>query len=437
MEWWMVLAIMFGGQFVLMAMGMPVAFAFLIMSLTGSAIYLGGDAGLHQLIYSSMQSVMSFTLLPVPLFIVMGELMFATRIGLLAIDTMNELLGRLPGRLALLAIGSGGIVGALCGSALASTALHGKLLFPEMRKYGYSKFMSIGPIVTCGSLAMVIPPTAMGVLIASLANVSVGNYLIGCIVPGILLMVVYGAYIALVCTLRPEHAAPYEVQAKSVSKKALSIATNVLPMALIVFLVTVTIYIGVCTPSEAAALGAAGTMVLAALYRQLSWAVLKKALDGTLRTTAMIFFILVGSTAFSQILAFSGAGGVITEMTVGIPVSPVMLVICMQVLVMILGCFMDQLSILMITLPIFMPITRTIGFNDMVFTIMLLINVEMAGKTPPFGMSLFVIKGVLPEDVSTADIYKSVFPFLICDMVVMGLLLAFPALTLWLPAMMK
>lgn len=179
MEWWMVLVIMFGGQFVLMAIGMPVAFAFLIMSLTGSAIYLGGDAGLHQLIYSSMQSVMSFTLLPVPLFIVMGELMFATRIGLLAIDTMNELLGRLPGRLALLAIGSGGIVGALCGSALASTALHGKLLFPEMRKHGYSKFMSIGPIVTCGSLAMVIPPTAMGVLIASLANVSVGNYLIG------------------------------------------------------------------------------------------------------------------------------------------------------------------------------------------------------------------------------------------------------------------
>jgi tripartite ATP-independent transporter DctM subunit len=437
MEWWMVLAIMFGGQFVLMAIGMQVAFAFLIMSLTGSAIYLGGDAGLHQLIYSSMQSVMSFTLLPVPLFIVMGELMFATRIGLLAIDTMNELLGRLPGRLALLAIGSGGIVGALCGSALASTALHGKLLFPEMRKYGYSKFMSIGPIVTCGSLAMVIPPTAMGVLIASLANVSVGNYLIGCIVPGILLMVVYAAYIALVCILKPEHAAPYEVQKKSISQKAVSIVKNVLPMALIVFLVTVTIYIGVCTPSEAAALGAAGTMVLAALYRQLSWAVLKKALDGTLQTTAMIFFILVGSTAFSQILAFSGAGGVITEMTVGMPVSPVMLVICMQILVMILGCFMDQLSILMITLPIFMPIIRTIGFNDMVFTIMLLINVEMAGKTPPFGMSLFVIKGVLPDDVSTADIYKSVFPFLVCDVVVMGLLLAFPALTLWLPAMMK
>jgi tripartite ATP-independent transporter DctM subunit len=437
MEWWMVLAIMFGGQFVLMAVGTPVAFAFLIMSLTGSAIYLGGDAGLHQLIYSSMQSVMSFTLLPVPLFIVMGELMFATRIGLLAIDTMNELLGRLPGRLALLAIGSGGIVGALCGSALASTALHGKLLFPEMRKYGYSKFMSIGPIVTCGSLAMVIPPTAMGVLIASLANVSVGNYLIGCIVPGILLIIVYGTYITLVCTLRPEHAAPYEVQAKSVSKKALSIVTNVLPMALIVFLVTITIYIGVCTPSEAAALGAAGTMVLAALYRQLSWPVLKKALDGTLRTTAMIFFILVGSTAFSQILAFSGAGSVITEMTAGIPVNPVMLVICMQILVMILGCFMDQLSILMIVLPIFMPIIRAIGFNDMLFTIMLLINVEMAGKTPPFGMSLFVIKGVLPKDISTADIYKSVFPFLICDMVVMGLLLAFPALTLWLPAMMK
>ena len=178
-------------------------------------------------------------------------------------------------------------------------------------------------------------------------------------------------------------------------------------------------------------------MVLAVLYKQLNWGVLKKALDGTLRTTAMIFFILVGSTAFSQILAFSGAGAAITEMTTQMSVSPVILVICMQILVMILGCFMDQLSILMIVLPIFMPIIRAIGFSDMAFTIMLLINVEMAGKTPPFGMSLFVIKGVLPEDVSTADIYKSVFPFLICDLVVMALLLAFPPFTLWLPAMMN
>ena len=178
-------------------------------------------------------------------------------------------------------------------------------------------------------------------------------------------------------------------------------------------------------------------MVLGAFYRQLKWDILKKAMDGTLRTTAMIFFILVGSTAFSQILAFSGAGSAITEITAGLPLSPVMLVICMQLMVILLGAFMDQLSILMITLPIFMPIIRAIGFNDMVFIIMLLINVEMAGKTPPFGMSLFVIKGVVPEDVSTIDTYKSVSPFLLCDLVVMGLLLAFPSLTLWLPGMMK
>jgi len=437
MEWWLVILIMFGGLFVLMSSGMPVAFAFLIMSLVGSAIYLGGHAGLHQLVYSSMQSVTSFTLLPVPLFIFMGELMFATRLGLLAIDTVNELLGRVPGRLALLSIGSGGIVGALCGSALASTALHGRLLFPEMRKRGYSKFISLGPIITSGSLAMVIPPTALGVLLASLANVSVGNFLIGCIIPGILLVLVYGAYIIVLCTVNPSHAPAYHMTGKTLSKKAVSIVTNVLPMGLIVFLVTVTIYIGVCTPSEAAALGAGGTMVLAAFYKQLKWDILKKAMDGTLRTTAMIFFILVGSTAFSQILAFSGAGSAITEITAGLPLSPVMLVICMQLMVILLGAFMDQLSILMITLPIFMPIIRAIGFNDMVFIIMLLINVEMAGKTPPFGMSLFVIKGVVPEDVSTIDTYKSVSPFLLCDLVVMGLLLAFPSLTLWLPGMMK
>ena len=437
MEWYLVLLIMFGGLFVLMSAGMPVAFSFLVMSLVGSAVYLGGHAGLHQLIYGSMQSVMSFTLLPVPLFIFMGELMFATRLGLLAIDTLDALMGRLPGRLSLLSIGSGGIVGALCGSALASTALHGRLLFPEMRERGYSKFMSLGPIVASGSLAMVIPPTALGVLLASLASVSVGNFLIGCIVPGILLVLVYGGYIVTVCMIRPDHAPPYEVSDEPVSRKAVLILKNVFPMALIVFLVTVTIYIGVCTPSESAALGAGGTMVLALFYRQLTWKVLREALDGALRTTAMIFFILVGSMAFSQILAFSGAGSTITQMTADLPLSPIILVICMQLMVIVLGAFMDQLSILMITLPIFMPIIRAIGFTDMVFIIMLLINVEMAGKTPPFGMSLFVIKGVVSEDVSTLDIYKSVVPFLFLDMLVMAMLLAFPVLVLWLPGMMR
>jgi len=437
MEWYLVLLIMFGGLFVLMSAGMPVAFSFLVMSLVGSAVYLGGHAGLHQLIYGSMQSVMSFTLLPVPLFIFMGELMFATRLGLLAIDTLDALMGRLPGRLSLLSIGSGGIVGALCGSALASTALHGRLLFPEMRERGYSKFMSLGPIVASGSLAMVIPPTALGVLLASLASVSVGNFLIGCIVPGILLVLVYGGYIVTVCMIRPDHAPPYEVSGEPVSRKAVLILKNVLPMALIVFLVTVTIYIGVCTPSESAALGAGGTMVLALFYRQLTWKVLREALDGALRTTAMIFFILVGSMAFSQILAFSGAGSTITQMTADLPLSPIILVICMQLMVIVLGAFMDQLSILMITLPIFMPIIRAIGFSDMVFIIMLLINVEMAGKIPPFGMSLFVIKGVVSEDVSTLDIYKSVVPFLFLDMLVMAMLLAFPVLVLWLPGMMR
>jgi tripartite ATP-independent transporter DctM subunit len=384
-----------------------------------------------------MQSVMSFTLLPVPLFVFMGELMFSTRLGLLAVDTLNALMGRLPGRLALLSIGSGGIVGALCGSALASTALHGRLLFPEMRERGYSKFISIGPIVTSGSLAMVIPPTALGVLLASLANVSVGEFLIGCIVPGILLIFVYGAYIVAVCIIKPDQAPPYQVIRESASQKTILVIKNVLPMALIVFLVTVTIYIGVCTPSEAAALGAGGTMLLALFYRQLNWKILREALDGTLRTTAMIFFILVGSTAFSQILAFSGAGSTITEMIANLPLSPIMLVICMQLMVIVLGAFMDQLSILMITLPIFMPIIKAVGFSEMVFIIMLLINVEMAGKTPPFGMSLFVIKGVVPEDVTTLDIYKSVLPFLFLDMLVMALLLAFPLLALWLPGMMK
>jgi tripartite ATP-independent transporter DctM subunit len=437
MDWGLVFPIMFGGLFVLLSLGTPVAFAFLFVSLMGSALYMGGYAGLQQMVFSSMQSVMSFTLLPIPLFILMGELMFATRLGVLAVNTVDELLGKVPGRLSLLAIFSGGIVGALCGSALASTALHGKLLFPEMRQKGYSKFLSIGSIVSAGSLAMIIPPTALGVLIASLSNVSVGDFLIGCIIPGVVLIIVYAVYIISVALIRPSHAPGYDVVRKSLKSKLLSIISNVLPMALIVFLVTVTIYIGICTPSEAAALGAAGTLILAALFKQLSWKVFKEAIEGTVRTTAMIGFILVGSNAFSQILAFSGAGAKATELIVSLPLSPIMLIICMQAIVVVMGCFMEQMAILMITLPIFMPIVRATGFSDMVFVIVMLINAEVAGKTPPFGMSLFLIKGIVPEDVSTMDVYKSIFPFILCDLFVMGVLLAFPWLSLWLPSMMK
>jgi TRAP-type mannitol/chloroaromatic compound transport system permease large subunit len=150
----------------------------------------------------------------------------------------------------------------------------------------------------------------------------------------------------------------------------------------------------------------------------------------------MIFLILVGSTAFSQILAFSGAGAAISKVALGMPLSPIQLIIVMQLIVVVLGCFMDQVSIMMITLPIFMPIVRAIGFSDLLFVIILLINVEMAGKTPPFGMSLFVMKGMAPADVTTLDIYKSTFPIILCDMLMMGLLLAFSPLALWLPSLM-
>jgi tripartite ATP-independent transporter DctM subunit len=437
MEWWLVLIIMFGGMFVLLSIGLPVAFSFLLVNLVGGIIYLGGAKGLVQIVYSSMETVMIFTLLPVPLFIFMGEIMFQTRLGLLAIDTVDELLGRVPGRLSLLSIGAGTIIGALCGSSLASTALLGKTLLPEMRSKGYSKFMSLGPIITAGSLAMVIPPTALGVLIASLTQVSIGHFLIGCFIPGLVLASIYSVYVVIMCVSKPCLAPPYIVERKSLLKKVLSIGINIVPMAIIVFLVTVTIYIGICTPSEAAALGTGGTLFLAIVYRQLTWDSLKRAVDGTLQTTVMIFFILFTSSAFSQILAFSGAGRGLTEAVLGTSLGPMQMIIAMQLLVIVLGCFMDQLSILMITLPIFMPLVHAIGFNDMVFAMMLLINVEMAGKTPPFGMSLFVMKGVAPADVTSEDIYKSVAPFLLLDMVMIGLLLIFPSLALWLPSIMK
>jgi tripartite ATP-independent transporter DctM subunit len=436
MEWWLVFLIMFGGLFVLLSLRMPVAFAFLLLSIVGAAIYLGGAGGLCQLVYNAIGAVMNFTFLPVPLFILMGEVMFRTRIGPAAISTVDELLGRLPGRLALLSILSGGLIGALSGSALASVALLGKLLGPEMRKRGYSNFMILGSIVSAGGLAMIIPPTAMGVLLASLTHVSVGQFLIACIIPGILLMVLYTTYVIVVCWCRPSLAPPYVVTHKPWFKRVRTIGTNLIPILFIIFLVTVSIFLGLCTPSEAAALGLGGTLLLAAIYRQLNWDVLRESVNGTLQSTVMIFMILIGSSTFSQILGFTGAAAAITEVALGLPLSPIQLVIVTQLVVLVLGCVMDQVSILMITLPIFLPIIDKIGFNLPLFSIMLLINVEMAGETPPFGMSLFVMKGVSPPDVRTGDLYKSVCSFLVCDVLLMALLFVFPELALWLPGKM-
>ncbi len=307
MSWELLLLLILGGAVVLMLLGMPVAFCFMVVNLIGIFLLWGGANGLEQLTYSIADSVTTFTLMPVPLFILMGELIFLSGIASVLIEVLDKWLGRLPGRLSLLSVGTGTLFSTLTAVSMASVAMLGETLTPEMEKRGYKRSMSIGPILAAGGLAHMIPPSDLGVILGAVGQISIGKILMAIIFPGLLLASLYTAYIIIRCWVQPSVAPAYEVSPTPLSEKVVTTARYVLPTAIIIFLVIGLIFLGIVTPTEAAASGALGAFILTVLYKRLNWEVLKKSIAGTLRITVMVFMILVGSKAFSQILAFSGA----------------------------------------------------------------------------------------------------------------------------------
>jgi tripartite ATP-independent transporter DctM subunit len=436
LEWWSILLIIFSALVILFALGVPVAFAFLFVNVIAVYIFWGGGAGLSQMILSIYESVTIFALLPVPLFVLMGEVMFRSGIAPRMMDVLDKWLGRLPGRLSLLAVGGGTLFAALSGSAMAGAAMLGSVLVPEMEIRGYKKPMSLGPILGSGGLAIMIPPSALGVLLAALGRFSVGRFLIAIIIPGLIMAILYAAYVIGRCWLQPQLAPSYPVPPTSLLEKIRATLRYVLPLSSIVFLVVGLIFLGIATPTEAAALGALGCLALALIYRGLNWEILKISITGTLQVTVMMLMILTGSTAFAQILAYTGASQGLVEFALSIPLPPICVLIAMQVVLLIMGTFMEPLTIMMVTLPIFMPIVERLGFNPLWFGAIMLLNMEMATTSPPFGLVLFVMKGVSPPGTTMGDIYRAGLPFLACDAVAMGLMMAFPALVLWLPGLM-
>ena len=437
MEWWLILLLFIGALLLLLATGIPVAFAFFVINIVGAVIFLGGQTGLRQMILSIFSGLTSFTLAPVPLFVFMGEILFHSGMAVRTLDVLDKWMGRLPGRLSLLTVAGGTIFSNLSGSTMANTAMLGSLLVPEMTRRGYSKSMTLGPILGTGGIAMIIPPSAIAIILGTLSRVSIGSLLLAGIVPGLLMALLYGAYIVIRCSANPSLAPSYQVETVAMSEKIVALLKYVLPLTSIVFLVVGLIFLGVATPTEAAAMGSVGSVVLAALYRSLNFNVARKAVTGALEVTVMTFMIIAGSITFSQILAFTGASRGLVEYVVGLQLSPIFLVIIMMVLLMILGAFMDQISMMMITIPIFMPVIKALGFNPVWFGILMLINLEIAFTSPPFGLLLFVMKGVAPEGTSTEDIYRAAIPFILCDLLALTLILLFPALALWLPGLMR
>ncbi len=435
MEWWLIMIILFGGLIVLMLTSVPIAFAFVLFNFVAT-FFIMGPGGFSQVVLSVAESLMRFTLLPVPMFVLMGGVIFYSGMANRIIGVVDEWIGRLPGRLSLLAVASGTLFAALTGSTMGSAAMLGTLLVPEMRSRGYASSMYLGPIMAAGGLAMIIPPSALGVILGSLAGIHIGKLLIGGVLPGLLIAGMYALYIVFRAAIQPRLAPSYPVSPRPMSTKMVNLSKYVLPLAFIILAVLGSMFLGVATPTEAAALGAFAAFILAAIYGKLNWKVTKDSARTTIEITAMAFMIIAGSKVFSQLLAFTGVSRNLVEIVTSAQISPIFILIGMQLILLLLGCFMEQVAMMMITLPIFMPVVNALQFDPVWFGIMMLINLEIGMLTPPFGMLLFIMKGVVPKDVTMTEVYYAAVPFVILDIAAIGIIMAFPPIATFLPSIM-
>jgi len=464
MEWYWTLSLLLGSILFLMFIGLPVGIAFILVNTAAAVILFGrfGDVdtnmfmGVNQLSDNAFANIAFFAIVPIPMFLLMGEMFFHTGLANRMFDAVEQLLGRLPARLSYVTVAGGTVFATLSGSSMGSTALLGTLMIPEMSKRGYKKHMSIGPILGTGGLAMLIPPSALAVLLGTLAELDIGKLLIAGVIPGLLLASFYGVLIFIQTMLDPNAAPSYEIEQVSWGKKLRLVVFDILPMISIIVMVIMLIMLGIATPSESAAFGSLGVILLAIIYLFLVpllrgdmvqvkafWgdfgAALWKSMWGAGRVTVIALFILFGSSLFSNVLAASQASESLILWVTSFDVSGYTLLMIMFAVLLLLGMFMDQLAMMLLTVPIFFPIIQGVDFGmDMNmqlvwFAVIMLLAMEISFTTPPFGLLLFVMQGVAPPGTRFSEICLAALPYMACAMFLVALIIIFPSIALWLP----
>lgn len=436
-DWAMTMALMLGGLGALLLLGLPVAFAFLAVTLAGAWEVLGGERGLVQLARNATQSVANFQLAPIPLFILMGELLFQTGVARRAVDAVEGVVARVPGRLSVVTVVGGTIFAALSGSTIANTAMLGSTLLPQMLNKGYHPTMAMGPIMASGAIAMLIPPSALAVLVGSLTGISIADLLVAGVLPALLLAALFVAYIVGRCWMTPGLAPADDAPAGTLAARWRPILVHVAPLSALFAVVIGSLLLGFATPTESAALGCLAALGVGAAYRSLSRAALARALLETVKLSVMILFIIAASQTFAQVLSFSGATAGLVRTVEGLALSPLAVLLGMIALLLLLGCFVDQVSMLMVTVPIFMPLAATAGIDPLLLGVVYLLTMEIGLLTPPFGLLLFVMRGAAPAGIGMRAIYAAVTPFLLIKLAVLALLVAEPGLGTWLPAQIE
>ncbi|MBU1359209.1 MAG: TRAP transporter large permease subunit [Gammaproteobacteria bacterium] len=432
--WVLAAWLMLGGSTVLLFIGMPVALTFITVNIVGAWLYMGGEAGLMQLARSSVSSVTAFALTPIPLFVLMGEVLFHTGLALKVIEGVERLIRHVPGRLAVVAVVAGTVFSAISGSTIATTAMLGSLMLPVMLARGYHPTIATGPIMAIGAVDMLIPPSALTVLLGSLSGISISKLLVGGVVPGVILSIAFVLWIVVRVKITPS-LAPADTDEVHHTGWARwqPFFAYVLPTLSIFGVVVGALTSGWATPTECAALGAFATMVLALGYRALTVDAVLKSLKGTAGISGMILFIILGATTFAQILSFSGASNGLVQLITGQGLSTGMIIAGMMLMLIFLGIFVDQISMMMITLPIFMPIVQTLNIDPVWFGVMFLICMQLGLLLPPHGLLLMTMRGVAPPAVTMGHIFRAVIPYVAMSLLLLAAVFWIPAIATWLP----
>jgi tripartite ATP-independent transporter DctM subunit len=412
--------------------GLPLSFAlcgvaslFLLWQLGPQAFFL--------LPATAISTWTSFVFVAIPLFVLMAHFLASSGVADDLYDTMYKWTGGLRGGLAAGTVIICAIFAAMAGISGVATVSMGLIALPSMLKRNYDTRLAVGCIATGGTLGVLIPPSIVMILYGSLTGESIGKLFIGGVVPGIIVTILFCSYILIRSFFQPYlcPALPKEERA-SWKEKLRSLNTLLLPLVLIILVLGV-IYGGICTPTEASGIGAFGALLVLLIRRRLTWKTLHDSAKKTLYLTCMIMWIVLGAKLFSHVYYAIGAPDFVVRLITGFELNRWIVIILIQLIILVLGMFLDPFGIMVITLPVFIPIIVSLGFDPLWFGILFTMNMEVGYITPPFGFNLFIMKGVVPEWISMADILRSVIPFFFLTLLAMALIMIFPELALWLP----
>lgn len=420
---------MFGAALIMLLLGFPVAFTF-----GGVALFFGIYAegmGLFEFMpYRIFNIMQNTTLMAVPLFIFMGLILQKTRLAEQLLESMGKLFGGVRGGLAISTILVGALLAASTGVVGASVVAMGLISLPIMMKYKYDTPMACGTICASGTLGQIIPPSIILIILGDVLGIPVGDLFKAAVAPGLILIGAYVAYI-LFKTWRNPEAAPAipmsEEDGESKREQYFIALKAIIPPLALILIVLGSIFAGVATPTESSALGGMGAIILALLYRQFNFKMLMESAQETVKITAMVFAILLGATAFSMAFTYTGGDAVVEEWLTQLPGEKMGFLVLSMLVILILGFFIDFVEISFIIVPILAPVADTLGIAPLWFAILIAMNLQTSFLTPPFGFSLFYLKGVAPNGVTTQQIYKGVIPFIALQVLVLMSILFFPS----------